>query len=387
MADGAVDYGDWVSTGLRTRLVELFEATEAAGESGDNAKVKRLNEEIQATVVRAMALAEQAIAAEKQGDHTQAFALYKEVADTIGESLGARACLRVGQAYLLGAGVDTDQAEARRYLEGALAGGEADALGSLGELSRPDGVATKPDRFNPGHKDKGNSFPLFSLVLMLAWVCGLAWLWPHLSAVRVFASLAVLGSLATPLLYFMVRRSGATARERIAKEFRQALINPPSSMRIGGARWVIVGGEFHRMAHDAGVRGQIYKEESSRAERHRQELGSERNRKDGIKWVPRMAILCGVALFMTPLVIPSGLVAGYFLLAGLFEVGMEFAYRHGEQWIIGAMVLDPVPRRPGHAEVESQRAHGDARLASETEAQAAASRGGAPRSPIHEQKF
>jgi uncharacterized membrane protein len=68
-------------------------------------------------------------------------------------------------------------------------------------------------------------------------------------------------------------------------------------------------------------------------------------------------------------------------------LGVEFLYRIGIQhWIKGAKVLDPEPVRPGRGVVENQKVHGDARLASEAEARAAAKRGGR-RSSVHDQEF
>lgn len=62
------------------------------------------------------------------------------------------------------------------------------------------------------------------------------------------------------------------------------------------------------------------------------------------------------------------------------------AYRLGAQFIPGAKVLDlPVPR-PDGSEVADQKAHGEARLATETEVRAAAS-GTGKRSSVHDQEF
>ena len=63
------------------------------------------------------------------------------------------------------------------------------------------------------------------------------------------------------------------------------------------------------------------------------------------------------------------------------------AYSSGAQFIPGAKVLDVEPPKPGLADVVKQKAHGDARLASEAETLAAATGGGPKRASIHDQEF
>jgi hypothetical protein len=67
----------------------------------------------------------------------------------------------------------------------------------------------------------------------------------------------------------------------------------------------------------------------------------------------------------------------------LFE---EFVHALGFQFIPGAKVLDPAAVLPGQEVVDKQKAHGDARLASEAEARAAAAQGGG-RTTVQDQEF
>ena len=63
------------------------------------------------------------------------------------------------------------------------------------------------------------------------------------------------------------------------------------------------------------------------------------------------------------------------------------AYNSGAQFIPGAKVIEAEPPKPGLADVVRQKAHGDARLASEAETLAAATGGGPRRASIHDQEF
>lgn len=94
--------------------------------------------------------------------------------------------------------------------------------------------------------------------------------------------------------------------------------------------------------------------------------------------------LSDIALFMCEL--PLGL----FALMGLFEffgsLRDELLYQMGNQNMVGAKVLDSPPVRPGREEVLRQKAHGDARTASEAEVRAAGA--GVPhKSSLHEREF
>jgi hypothetical protein len=68
-------------------------------------------------------------------------------------------------------------------------------------------------------------------------------------------------------------------------------------------------------------------------------------------------------------------------------LGSEAVYRAGIQHgVKGAKVLDPEPVHPGPEVVQNQKVHGNARLATAPEAQAAAT-GPVRRSPVHDQEF
>ncbi len=72
-----------------------------------------------------------------------------------------------------------------------------------------------------------------------------------------------------------------------------------------------------------------------------------------------IAFVIACAIIIYPLMGLSNIASGLWL---------EFPYQLGFQWIKGAKVLDPEPDRPGIKEVEEQKAHGDARVATEAEA-------------------
>jgi hypothetical protein len=83
----------------------------------------------------------------------------------------------------------------------------------------------------------------------------------------------------------------------------------------------------------------------------------------------------------------TGATAGVlFAIGTAVQVTKETLYLWGWQYMKGARVIDAAPMRPGLDDVLLQKSHGDARLATEQEVQAAAS--GAPsRSPVHDQEF
>jgi hypothetical protein len=87
---------------------------------------------------------------------------------------------------------------------------------------------------------------------------------------------------------------------------------------------------------------------------------------------------------MNPIVVLVALCSAAY---GAWWVMLQMVYRNGWQAWSGAMVLDPKPSDQGRADVQSQKAHGDARLASESEVIAATSDAGARRSSVHDQEF
>ena len=99
-------------------------------------------------------------------------------------------------------------------------------------------------------------------------------------------------------------------------------------------------------------------------------------------WVFTIILFLGIALFAYALF--------YALYHGLRRSGRllfeEFVHALGFQFIPGAKVLDPAAALPGREVVDRQKAYGDARLASEAEARAAAAQGGG-RSSVHDQEF
>lgn len=70
----------------------------------------------------------------------------------------------------------------------------------------------------------------------------------------------------------------------------------------------------------------------------------------------------------------------------LTRTGDSLAYHLGAQFIPGAKVLEPEAPRMGLHDVYNQKAHGNARLATEAETLAAAT-AGAQRSQVHDQEF
>jgi hypothetical protein len=88
--------------------------------------------------------------------------------------------------------------------------------------------------------------------------------------------------------------------------------------------------------------------------------------------------LAGFAWYAWPQIRSSDLMAMLFGLACLFggtallgwfmHLLTELLYQSGWQDMAGAKVLDHPPSRPGLEEVEQQKTHGDARVASEAEA-------------------
>lgn len=62
------------------------------------------------------------------------------------------------------------------------------------------------------------------------------------------------------------------------------------------------------------------------------------------------------------------------------------AYQKGAQYITGSKVMDAAPVQPDAGEVEKQKVHGDARVATEDETRAAAA-GSVQRSSVHDREF
>jgi hypothetical protein len=185
-------------------------------------------------------------------------------------------------------------------------------------------------------------------------------------------------------------------RENIFDEFVQAENQDPGIIHtIGKQKWALDPNtrEFMRVSYEGGEAGFLTKL-ASRNDRCIAEL-SEKEKRDQRRWISLAAVL--VVLVVCALLIPDvagpGVIMitylpGYYLVRyGFWTLPKEWAYQRGWQNLSGAMVIDPEPARAGREDVERQKAHGDARIATEHEAIAAAASGAARKSTVHDQEF
>jgi hypothetical protein len=160
----------------------------------------------------------------------------------------------------------------------------------------------------------------------------------------------------------------------------------------------ITDGNGERQKVEGWVRGHAVCTPTTRAARIAEEAQFRDERRKRLVWwgVPGWA-LSGLAIYLVAsnarysdgigfTLFLSVSLGGVAALAWLGVLGKEVLYLLGWQDMKGAKVLDGEPRRPGLEEVLLQKTHGDARLATEQEVQAAAG-GVANRSPVHDQEF
>jgi hypothetical protein len=177
---------------------------------------------------------------------------------------------------------------------------------------------------------------------------------------------------------------GPAAQDRVRRKFQTAAQANASTFRIGGVKWSISDGEFRRVIY--ANENAILHHNESWAFRRQSQLETERRRRRFIFWSIPVAILGGVAWHINQAAGIGSAVTSAALIVGGWSVAMECLYQSGFQRMKGAMVLDRRIASSDREEVEEQKAHGDARLATELEVQAAAL-GGARQSSVHDQEF
>jgi len=472
-------------TRIPAGTIQLVETYGDAASRDEYWEAARVEAELLAILNSALDVAHAAVAAHKQEDFVTSVRLYKQVADTVGNELGARCCKLVGQAYMDGSGVAEDHDEALRYFAGAVAGGEKQAHAGIGRIyleraagqseyelalfhlregasagsgdAHADlaeaylngrGVAKDPaiavehataaangesvagrargmfmlaiaHEFGQGVRrdyrkaaqllrkfaaetgvdvstelreleEKRQAsrprVPVISTLLFLVVAAAIGLGWGSISNwQRLAGGLGLAATALWPLLV-IASNTGEEAQRRIRDAFIRALADQPRNIRIGGVRWIITDGEFRRLDYDSGRRGQLPREWLPRGQRRARELASEKQRRTTMPMLAALAALFAVSQFGGRMVPWTCLGAATCLLVGAWLVIEEYLYRHGYQMIMAPMVLDPPPSRIGQEDVENQKVHGEARLATAQEAIAAAARrkGG---SSIHDMKF
>ncbi len=328
-------------------------------------------------------------------DHERAVELFTNAADSgDGEAKFHLAC-----SYYLGRGVNRDLNTARRWAEDATASGDRTAGGAghyiLGliyenERDAPSGFAEAYRHYRQAarlgieragqrardvrQKTKGLRIGWKEYSLLLLCACFLAALLipskiPVESTPVLWA--AVLDS-ALLALYFSAPALGYQSRRRIAERFLSALKAGAFPVRIGGALWVTIDQAFWRASY-VSDRGALADPASSLDLRETMELSYQRLRGRCVAVAMLVPLAASVASASTETpAIPVVSVISLLVLAA--TVALEVAYRAGFQLIPGAMALDPDPQVISRAEVESQKAHGDADLTKELEAVQMASR-------------
>jgi hypothetical protein len=189
---------------------------------------------------------------------------------------------------------------------------------------------------------------------------------------------SIFAAVALWIGYFLVRKTGSSRRKRIREQFWLAIRNGFSqATRIGGVRWVVKGGEFHRVSLLDKEWNEAYpKPRTDRGVRRETELLS---RKTRLTLAVVLPALVPAVVLLKPfdnrdaiyddlnLILSAG-VPAILILAALMVIGWELAYRQGFQPIHGAMALDFKMPQVGLREVREQKVHGDAQMASEEEA-------------------
>jgi hypothetical protein len=228
-----------------------------------------------------------------------------------------------------------------------------------------------------------HSFPYISTVILVLIAVAVAAGWRPTGVTHTEQIVALFSALGLWLVHRIALVSGDDIQERISEKFDAALRDRSPRVWIGGIRWSASGGELRRIVY-ASDSGALVAPESTTNERHARELIWQRRRRWAVIAFAFFAVLNAIDPRLAPgeAVSPSAIV----MLTGLtICVVWEILYRLGLQRLPGAMVLDPFP--DGSEEVESQKAHGNARLASLAETLAAASGKNVRRSSLHDQEF
>lgn len=272
-------------------------------------------------------------------------------------------------AYQHGIGVERDLEQARYWNARAAADGITGADAASAELS---GGANKT-------LAKLTALVVFDVATIATIVMAaqsVAW-----------AALSILAAFNFWLAFRWADKFGVPSRLRIATKFRSALAEDVRDIVIGGEHWVICDGEFHHLSHDAGQRGLLYKADTGHDARHQLELLRARDRETLMMILPLALGACGFAPLLSAGHPWGESAVAICVLLNAGVVFREYEYRFGRQTFRGAMVLDPPPVRASAKDVEAQRAHGDARMATEAEALAAGNAGAVRRSSVHDQEF
>ncbi len=220
----------------------------------------------------------------------------------------------------------------------------------------------------------------------------------HLVAIPDFEiASAILAPIVLLALYWLASTGGAASQSALRDQFeanRAAGDTLGEPVSIGGARWTVSNGEYLIARHwGGGLEHPIPDRPTTWRIRHDAEGQHQINRFILIFlfsaaapitiWANHdpTAALPNSSAWSDRIMLDIGIVGAFLVTA------WEIAYREGWQSILGAMVLDKAVERPGKKAVEEQKAHGDARLATEEEAREAATGQAIRRSNVNRMEF